>query len=85
MITIARARMLLQTIEFCAWINDSVTRHMVAKNALSMSRSTVYRCLNKMIERGQVELLENGNVAISEDGYEFLRKFNELDFDYGKQ
>lgn len=48
--TITRAIKLIKIIETLAILKARTTRHSIAKSFVQVSRSTTYRCLNRMIE-----------------------------------
>lgn len=78
MLTIERVIIVLKTIQACHWIGSEPTRHVVAKNIRNVSRSTVYRIVDRMERVGLVDILGDGRCVITGEGYDFLDMNKEL-------
>lgn len=72
---------LIRTIQFLVMIYGETTRHRVAKNINSVSRSTVYRRVGKLEKMGLVRLKSsNGEsqIFVTEKGNNLVTEFREL-------
>jgi len=79
--TILQMCMILKVIMMLNLTSQKTTRHNIAKNIKSISRSTVYRRVNRMVE---LELLHRSDIEFGEfiiiatRGYELDSSYREV-------
>lgn len=82
MLTVERALLIITSVKTCVLIGKPKTRHAIAKNISSVSRSTVYRLVNRMVELGLLIDRENKkgdmSVYITHRGKELVESSKEL-------
>lgn len=82
MLTVDRATLIINRMKVCWLLGKPITRHSVANEIKTMSRSTVYRVINRMIELGMLSMSPNkkGNleVSLTSKGQDFIDSVKEM-------
>lgn len=82
MLSVERAVLIINSVKLCLMLGKDATRHAIAKNIKSVSRSTIYRVTHKAYLLGFVNFVLNNAgdkvFYVTSKGYELLDAQKEL-------